>query len=47
MMYKVEKKGDLIIMVCGVCGYRVVVKDKLETFARSTIESHIKTVHKL
>jgi 3-dehydroquinate dehydratase len=46
-VYKVERKADLIILICGICGYRVVVKDKLEQLARAMIETHIKSVHKL
>ena len=44
-MYRVERRGDLLIFTCEQCGFRVVVKDKLEQYGRALIESHIKTVH--
>ncbi len=46
-MYKTERKSDLLIFTCSQCGYRIVVKDKLEALGRAMIESHIKSVHKL
>jgi DNA-directed RNA polymerase subunit RPC12/RpoP len=45
-MYKVERKDDLLVFVCGYCGFRVVVKDKLEALGKAMIESHLKSVHK-
>jgi DNA-directed RNA polymerase subunit RPC12/RpoP len=46
LSYVVERKSDLIILVCGECGYRVIVRDRLESLGRSLMESHIKSVHK-